>query len=40
MWIAGKNWHGTHYFFEVDVFEDQPEKLRRWHHQGESDPGI
>jgi hypothetical protein len=21
MWVADKNWHGTHYFFEVDVFE-------------------
>jgi hypothetical protein len=21
MWIADKNWHGTHYFFEVDVFD-------------------
>lgn len=20
MWVADKNWHGTHYFFEVDVF--------------------
>ena len=24
MWIADENWHGTNYFFEVDVFEDQP----------------
>ena len=24
MWIADDNWHGTNYFFEVDVFEDQP----------------
>ncbi|MBS3776608.1 MAG: alpha-mannosidase [Bacteroidales bacterium] len=23
MWIADKNWHGTHYFFEVDVFEEK-----------------
>ncbi|MCF8334568.1 MAG: alpha-mannosidase [Bacteroidales bacterium] len=22
MWIADKNWHGTQYFFEVDVFEN------------------
>lgn len=21
MWVADKNWHGTQYFFEVDVFE-------------------
>ena len=20
MWVADRNWHGTHYFFEVDVF--------------------
>jgi len=23
MWVADQNWHGTHYFFEVDVFRDE-----------------
>ena len=23
MWVADKNWHGTNYFFEVDVFENK-----------------
>jgi alpha-mannosidase len=23
MWVADQNWHGTHYFFEVDVFKQE-----------------